>query len=210
VQRQLAKPMLLHHICFCPYRTTPHSTNFAMAKYLLFSDKLKQIGLFVNSQFLKIGNLLTILFKRRRKLEKISFDYYMNWHFDNAYLVVDFKFKNAVGYKVGEFKSFDFSKPIILNLENIQSVTINFEVFGFFQKQVYVINLNRDTRINTQPFKTKIDNINMVKLVQQKTRIRIPKIGLHIADPTFVFEKIAVKTQNIQINYQTFKTQDYI
>lgn len=160
--------------------------------------------------FLKVSRLFCILFKRSKQIEKISFDYYKNWHFDNAYLVVDFKFKNAVWYKVGEFKSFDFSKPIILNLENIQSDTINFEVFGFFQKQVYEINLNRETRINTQPFKTKIDNINIVELVQQKTRTRIPKIGLHIADPTFVFEKIAVKPQNIQINYQTFKIQDYI
>ena len=181
-----------------------------MTKYLLFSDKLRKIGLFIRLQLLKIGRLLTILFKRRKKLEKISFDYYKNWHFDNAYLVVDFKFKNAVWFRIGKFKSFDFSKPIILNLENIQSDTINFEVFGFFQKQVYEIDLNRENQINTQPFKTKIDNINTVELAQQKTRTRIPKIGLHIANPTFVFEKIAVKPQNIQINYQTFKSQDYI
>ena len=187
-----------------------HSTNLLMTKYLLFSDKLRQIRLFVKSQLLIVGRLLTILFRRRRKLEKISFGYYQKWHFDNAFLFVDFKFKNAVWFRIGNYKSYDFSKPIILNLENIQTDTINFEVFGFFQKQVYKIALNKEAQINTQPFKTKIDNINIVELVQQKTRTRIPKIGLHIADPTFVFEKIAVKPQNIQINYKPFKTQDYI
>ena len=160
--------------------------------------------------FLKVSRLFCILFKRRKRIEKITFGYYQNWQFENAYLVVDFKFKNAVWFRIGNFKSYDFSKQIVLDLENIHTDTINFEVFGFFQKQVYEINLNKEAQINTQPFKTKIDNINIVELVQQNTRTRIPKIGLHIADPTFVFEKIAVKPQNIQINYQTFKIQDYI
>lgn len=181
-----------------------------MTKYLLFSDKLKQIGLFVNSQLLTVGRLLTILFKRKKKLEKISFGYYQKWHFDNAYLFVHFKFRNAVRFRIGNYKSYDFSKEIVLDLENIQTETVLFEVFGFFQKQVYEINLNKVNRINTQPFKTKIDNINIVELVQQKTRTRIPKIGLHIADPTFVFGKIAVKPQNIQINYKPFEIQDYL
>lgn len=181
-----------------------------MTKYLLFSDKLKQIGLFVNFQVLKVTRLLTILFNRRRKLEKISFGYYQKWHFDNAYLFIDFKFKNAVWIKIGNFKNYDFSKQIVLDLENIQTETVQFEVFGFFQKQVYEIKLNKETQINTKPFKTKIDNINIVELVQQKTGTRIPKIEFHIADPTFVFEKNAVKPQNIQINYKPFKIQDYI
>lgn len=181
-----------------------------MTKYLLFSDKLKQIGLFVKFQVLKVTRMLTILFNRRKKLEKISFGYYQKWHFDNAYLFVDFKFKNAVWIRIGNFKSYDFSKQIILDLENIQTETVLFEVFGFFQKQVYEIKLNNETRINTQPFKTKIDIINVVELIQQKTRTRIPKIGLQIADPSFVFEKISVKQQNIQINYNPFKIQDYI
>ena len=160
--------------------------------------------------FVKASRLFSIFFKRRKKIEKISFGYYHKWHFDNAYLFVDFKFKNAVWFKIGKFKSYDFSKQIVLDLENIQTETVLFEVFGFFQKQVYEINLNKETRINTQPFKTKIDNINTVELVQQITRTRIPKIGLHIADRTFVFEKIAVKQQNIQLDYKPFKIQDYI
>lgn len=181
-----------------------------MTKYLLFSDKPKQIYLFVKSQLLKARRLLTILFKRRKKLEKISFEYYKMWQFGNAYLFVDFKFKNAVWFKIGNYKSYDFSKQIVLDLENIQTETVHFEVFGLFQKLVYEINLNVDARINTQPFKTRIDNINIIKLVKQNTRTRIPKPGLHIANPTFAFEKIAVKPQNIQITNKSLKIQDYI
>lgn len=160
--------------------------------------------------FLKVSRLFCILFKRRKRIKKISFGYYQNWQFENAYLVVDFKFKNAVWFRIGNFKSYDFSKQIVLDLENIHTNTINFEVFGFFQKQVYEISLNKEAQINTQSFKTAIHNINTVELEQQKTKICTPEIVLNISNPTFVFEKIAVKPQNIQFDYKPFKIQDYI
>lgn len=160
--------------------------------------------------FLKVSRLFCILFKRRKRIEKITFGYYQNWQFENAYLVVDFKFKNAVWFRIGNFKSYDFSKQIVLDLENIHTDTINFEVFGFFQKQVYEISLNKEAQINTQPFKTKIKNISIVKLAQQKSKLRISEMTLHISNPTFIFEKIAVKPQNIQFDYKPFKIQDYI
>ena len=181
-----------------------------LKNYLLLSSKLKQIELFVKSQLLKVGRLMAILFKRRKKLEKISFGYYQKWHFDNAYLFVDFRFKNAVWFRIGKFESCDFSKQIVLDLGNIQTDTVLFEVFGLFQKQVYEINLNKETRINTQPFKTTISNINTFILGQQKTVTRIPKIGLHIPYLNSTFETISFKQQDIQLDYKPFKIQDYI
>lgn len=160
--------------------------------------------------FLKVSRLFCILFKRRKRIEKISFGYYQNWQFENAYLVVDFKFKNAVWFRIGNFKSYDFSKQIVLDLENIHTDTINFEVFGFFQKQVYEISLNKEAQINTQSFKTAIHNINTVELEQQKTKICTPEIVLSISNPTFAFDKISMNPTNIQFEYNTFKIQDYI
>lgn len=180
-----------------------------MRNILLFSDKLKQLGAFLKFHFIRSKKWSSILFKRRKKLEKISFDYYRNWYFNNAYLVIDFRFKNMIWFKIGKFKSFDFSKPIILNLENITTDTINFEVFGFFQKQLYEINLNKEAEMNTIAFKTKIDNIGF-DLTQQKTRTQIPKIGLHISNPIFDFKEILIVPKNLQLNYNPFKIQDYL
>lgn len=181
-----------------------------MTKYLLFSENLRQIGLFVKLQLLKLGRLLTILFKRKKKLEKISFDYYKKWHFDNAYLFIEFKFKNAVWFRIGKFKGYDFSKQIVLDLENIQTKILPFEVYGFFQKQVFEINLNKETRVNTQPFKTTINNINTIVLAEQKTITTIPKIGLTANNVNFIFETISVNQQDIQIDYKPFKIENYI
>jgi len=181
-----------------------------MINHLLFSSKLRQIDLTVKPQLLKVGRLMAILFKRKRKLEKISFGYYQKWHFNNAYLFVDFEFKNAVWFRIGKYKSYDFSKQVVLDIENIQKDIILFEVFGFFQKQDYEIKLNKENRINKQSFKTKINNINSVTLGQQKTATRIPKIGLHTSYLNSTFETISVKQQNIQLDYKPFKIQNYI
>lgn len=181
-----------------------------MTSYLLFSDKLRRIGLLVKFQFLKVRKLLTILFKRKTKLEKISFEYYRKWHFDNAYLFVDFKFKNAVWFRIGNYKSNDFSKQIILDLENIHTDTIHFEVFGFFQKQLYEINLNKQAKINTQSFKTKINNLNTFKLAKQNIKTQKPKIVLQNNRPILKLEKIQFVSNSININHKPFKTQDYI
>ncbi len=160
--------------------------------------------------FLKVSRLFCILFKRRKRIEKITFGYYQNWQFENAYLVVDFKFKNAVWFRIGKFKCCDFSKQLVLDLENIHTDTIYFEVFGFFQKKVYKISLNKEAQINTQSFKTVIHNINTVELAQQMTKISTPEIVLSISNPTFAFEKISMNPTNIQFEYNPFKIQDYI
>ncbi|MBE7510443.1 MAG: hypothetical protein HS118_09635 [Bacteroidia bacterium] len=181
-----------------------------MTNYLIFSDKLKQIGLFVKAQLLIVGRLLIILFKRRKKLEKISFGYYQKWHFDNAFLFVDFNFKNAVWFRIGNYKSNDFSKQIVLDLENIHTDTIPFEVFGFFQKQVYEINLNKEAKIETQSFKTKINNLNTFKLSKQNIKAQIPKIALRNNKLVLKLEKIQFVSNRLSINHKPFKTQDYI
>mgnify|MGYP001317789106 CR=1 FL=1 len=181
-----------------------------MTRYLLFSDKLRRIGLLVKFQLIKFGRLLTILFKRRKNLEKTSFGYYQKWHFDNAYLFVDFKFKNAVWFRIGNYKSHDFSTQIVLDLENIQTGTVLFEVFGFFQKQVYEINLNKEAKINTQSFKIKINNHNTFKLAKQNIKTQIPKIVLQNNRPILKLEKIQFVSKSVSINYKPFKTQDYI
>ena len=181
-----------------------------MTRYLLFSDKLRQIGLLVKFQLIKVGKLLIIFFKRKKQLKKISFDYYRKWHFDNAYLFVDFKFKNAVWFRIGNYKSNDFSKQIILDLENIHTDTIHFEVFGFFQKQLYEINLNKQAKINTQSFKTKINNLNTFKLAKQNIKTQKPKIVLQNNRPILKLEKIQFVSNSININHKPFKTQDYI
>lgn len=181
-----------------------------LIKYLILPNKLSKISLFYKFQLVKIKGFIKILFKRKKKIEKITFDYYKNWHFEDAYLVVDFKFKNVIWIRIGKKKVFDFSAPIIFNLENINTETILFEVFGFFQKKVFEINLNKVAKFNRQQFKTRIDNIYTFELLQQKTSFKKKQIGFQISNPEVNQKKISLVSQNIQLNFKSLKIQNYI
>ena len=180
-----------------------------MKDFLLFSNKLKQLGEVLKFYLTKIGRWIAILFNRRKKIENISFNYYRNWHFDQAYLVVDFKFKNAIWFRIGNIKGYDFTRPLILNLQSIKANSINLEVFGFLQKQVCEINLNKEAKINSASFKTRITNINTINLLKQNAIIQIPQTGLLMKKPILSFEKISIINKNIKVHYKPFKTQEY-
>lgn len=177
---------------------------------ILLFNKLKQLIAFLKFHSVRIGKWFAILFKRNRQLEKLSFDYYKNWHSDNSYLLVDFKFKNAIYFKVGDFKSFDFTKPLILNLQNSNTDKIKVEVFGFLQKQILVIELNKDIQLNTKPFRTAIENISPVQITRQKTRIKIPNLWFAESKPKVTIQSVSVKANQITINTNKFNSQEYL
>ena len=177
---------------------------------ILLFNILKQLIAFLKFHSVRIGKWFAILFKRNRQLEKLSFDYYKNWHSDNSYLLVDFKFKNAIYFKVGDFKSFDFTKPLILNLQNSNTDKIKVEVFGFLQKQILVIELNKEIQLNTKPFKTVIENISPIEITRQKTRIKIPNLWFAKGKPKVTVPNIQVHSNQITINTNKFNSQEYL
>ena len=181
-----------------------------MKNILVFSDKPKPLRLYIKLQFTKLGRRFRIVFKRRTRLEILSLDYYKNWHFDNAYLVIDFKFNNAVWFKIDNNIGIDFKKPFILNLQNIKSNTINFEVYGLFQKKVFKIKLNKDAQINTGLLKTRIMSINTIEISPPKTRVGLPGFGLVVKEPSFNLGKITVIEKTIEVKHTHFKTQEHL
>ena len=181
-----------------------------MKKTLSFFDLLKQLILFLKFHFVRIRKCFAILFKKNRRLKKLSFDYYKNWHSDNSYLVVDFKFRNAIYFKVGDTKSFDFGIPLILNLQKINTDNIKVEVFGLLQKQIFIIELNKEFQLNSKPFRTAIENISPFEITRQKTRIKIPNLWFAFGKPKVTIPNISIKSKHIAIKSNEFKIQEFL
>jgi hypothetical protein len=179
-------------------------------KTLSFIYILKQLVSFFKFHFKRIGKLLAMLFKKNKRLKKLSFDYYKNLHSDNSYLLVDFKFKNAIYFRVGDIKSFDFGKPLILNLKTLKADTIKIEVFGFFQKQVFIIELKKEFKLNSNPFSTAIENISPVDITRQKTRVKIPNLKFAFGKPKVTIQSITVKSKDMAIKSNEFKIQEFL
>jgi hypothetical protein len=82
----------------------------------LIVETIIQIFTFLKFHLTRIRKWSAILFKKNKKLKKISLNYYKNWHSESSFLLVNLEFTNAIYFKVGKFKSFDFSKPLILKV----------------------------------------------------------------------------------------------
>lgn len=177
---------------------------------IIIFDILKQLIAFLKFHFVRIGKWFAILFKRNRKLKKISFDYYKNWHSDNSYLVVDFKFRNAIYFKVGNTKCFDFTKLLILNLQKLNADSIKIEVFGFFQKEAFDIDLNKEIQLNLKPFRTVIENISPVEITRQKTKTKRPNLWFAISKPKVAIQSVSVNSNQISIKSNNFNIQEFI
>jgi hypothetical protein len=171
---------------------------------------LQLLIFFLKFHYKRIRKWVAILFKKNRQLERVSFDYYKNWHSECSFLVVDFKFRNAIYFKVGGAKSFDFSIPLILNLQNINTNKIKIEVYGFLQKEILFIELNKEIRLNTNSFKTTIENLRLVELTRQKIKRTKDNIWFANEKPKVDVQCFSVNLNNIKINFSKFKIQEYI
>lgn len=181
-----------------------------MNNIFIFSDKLRIFGKILKFKFQIVGRWIYILFSWKRKLKQISFNYLTNWHFDNAYLVVDIAYKNGIWYKIGNFKSILSNEPIVIDLANIGTDSLEIEVHGFFQKEILFINLNKIGEISSESFRTIFSNLKEFQINSNKITIQLPKPKLTIKKPQLELSNINVNTSEIEINHKPFKTQDYI
>lgn len=181
-----------------------------MTKTISFLDLLKQLISFLQFHFIRIRKWFAILFKKNRRLKKLSFEYFKNWHSDISYLVVDFMFINAIYFKIGDTRSFDFTKPLILNVKKLKTDNIKIEVFGFFQKKVFIIELNKEFQLNSKPFRTAIENISLVEITRQKTRVKIPNLWFVFVNPKITFQSVSFNSKHIAIKSNEFKIQEFL
>lgn len=181
-----------------------------MRNIFIFSDKLRPFANYLRFQLLKLRSGIIVLCKQNKALEKIEFDYYKEWHFDNAYLVVEFQFKNALWFRIGNFRSAKFDKRIVLNIQNVDSETLPFEVFGLNQKQTFQIQLQKELTLETGTFKTRITNHNRLKLQPFQLLSRTPKIGITPYIPIVKRTELRAESKPVQMKYNQFKTEDFI
>lgn len=181
-----------------------------MSSILFFSNKLKNLGIIRKFQFQKLGKWFYILFSRKRRLEEITFNYFKNWHFDNAYLVVDIVFKNGIWYKIGGYKSILSNKPIVIDLANIKSDILNIEVYGFFQKKELTINLNKVGKISSESYNIKFSKLSAFNLESIKIKLKLLKPELLIKGPNVQLNYLKLNMPKIEINHNLFQIQDYL
>ena len=133
----------------------------------------------------------------------MQLDYSRKYVFDKSYLVISYKFKNALWYNFKNLKKTTEKQSVVFNLKNIETNNITLIVYGFFQKKIYHINIQSEKTLETKSFKTIISVINQeitfaapIKVDRKNTFLNIPKINV-------------AKTK-IAINHSSYTQTDFI
>ncbi|HLO73044.1 MAG TPA: hypothetical protein VK164_03830 [Flavobacterium sp.] len=122
--------------------------------------------------FLKvvIARFFSIFFRKRKGIELLLFEYNTEYLFDNSFIIINYRFRNAIYYKFGNHKTFE--KQIkIFNLKNFDS-EFQLTVYGFFRKKIYVLKFEPKHKLESEKFKTSLSNF-IIKFEEQN----IPKLS---------------------------------
>ena len=105
--------------------------------FILLLQKLQFI-LIVVVRFFKI------LFRRRKRIQRLYFNHYDENLFGENYLVVNFRFRNAIYYRLGNHYMVE-KQMKIFNLESFDK-QCDFIVYGLFTKKVYRLKFKHELR----------------------------------------------------------------
>ncbi len=151
-------------------------------------------------QFIKIVfyRFFIILFRKRKRIELLYLNYDKEHIFETSYIVINYRFRNAIYYRFGKHITLE-KKIKIFNIINFEN-EFDLVVYGFFQKKIYRIQFEPKLTLKTDPFKATISNLT-VKLIEQKLpKLAHPKIYSNIKQPIINTKKIKIKNNSYNQN----------
>lgn len=151
-------------------------------------------------QFLKvvISRFLIILFRKRREIELLQLNYDKEHLFDTSYIVINYRFRNAIYYRFGNHITLE-KKIKIFNIKNFED-EFDLIVYGFFQQKQYKIQFEPQYALNSDSFKTTISNLTIKLVEQELPKLAHPKIYSNIKQPIIKTKKIKIRTNSFNQN----------
>jgi hypothetical protein len=181
-----------------------------MKDFLLFSEKLKWLGNYLQFQIMKYWKIFVLLFKWNKNIKPIQLSYFREWRFDKSYLIIHFNFKNAIWYQLKNIKRINSLQPIILNLENIKEKQIEFTVYGFFRQETYLIDTVKSETLITEAFKTGIKQINIIQQIVTSLNLKIKKPILEKQIIRLEKNNIETNIKPITLNFKNYNQKEFI
>jgi hypothetical protein len=149
-----------------------------------------------------------ILFRRRKSIELLQLDYDEEHIFEKSYIVINYRFRNALYYRFGKYRT--LQKQIkIFDLQNFDK-EFDFIVYGFFQKKKYKLRFEPKLKLNSSSFKTTLLNLSL-RLEEKPIPKLTPSLFFCvIKKPIIITTEIKLNQTKIKISNTTFNQTDYI
>jgi hypothetical protein len=155
-----------------------------------------------------IARFFKIFFRRNKDIKELFLNYETEHLFDNSYLVINYRFRNALYYQFGDTKTLE--KHIkIFDLKNCGK-EMDFMVYGLFESKPYKLKFDPQLFLNNSSFKTSISKLNIKLEEQTIPKLVHPNINSNIKKPKIIIPNIEINHKPITISNTTFNQTDYI
>lgn len=174
----------------------------------MFSHYIKYIIENLSFYRVVITRFFIILFRRRKNIEELYFNYDTEHLFTNSYIIINYRFRNAIYFRFGKHKTLE--KQIkIFDLENIEK-EFNLIVYGFFRKKIYKLKFEPKLSLDNTTFKTVFSNLNIKLEEKIIPKLTHPNIYCDIKKPQVTIPEIKIDQPKIKIVNTTFNQTDFI
>ncbi len=160
--------------------------------------------------FLKvvIARFLTIFFRRRKEIELLRLEYDTEHLFDNSFIIINYRFTNAIYYKFGNHMTSE-KEVKIFNLTNFDK-DFQLTVFGFFRKKTYLLKFEPKLKLESEKFKTSFSNFSIKLENQNIPNLSYPSFYLTINKPIINPQKTKIINKTITIKTNSFNQNEFI
>jgi len=174
-----------------------------------FSDYFKPVFATLKFAISVATKFVVIVFRRRKGIKLLGLDYSKKYLFDKSYLIINYKFKNALWYDFKNLRKTTNKHAVVFNLQNLSSNKITLIVRGFFQKKVYYINIKPEKILETKPFKLNLFDLQKKSFIHQ--------INFCTKNPLIKLERIKILEKGIKIfkkeikiNHSLYNQTDFL
>ena len=160
--------------------------------------------------FLKvvISRFLTILFRRRKEIELLHLEYDTKYLFDNSFIIINYRFRNAIYFQFGNHITLE--KEIkIFNLKKIDN-EFQLNVYGFFRRKRYLLKFEPKLTLESQKFKTSFSNFCLKIEEQNIPNFPQPLFYLAIDKPSIKPPKTKIVNKTITTKTNSFNQNEFI
>lgn len=174
-----------------------------MTDLLYFSDYIKPIAKKIQFLLIVCGRFFIILFRWRKGIKLLRLDYATKYQFASSYLIIRYRFRNALWYNFKNINKTTEKHIIVLNLKNVPEIPIELTAYGFFRSKTFHISVTPESTLQNNSFKTAIKRIN-------ETEIYSKPIILKNTKPTPTPSKIKLNLSEIQIKQPSYNQTDFL
>jgi hypothetical protein len=173
----------------------------------LFTNQLKYLLDKFHFILVVTARCFKILFRRNKDIKKLFLNYETEHLFDTSYIVINYRFTNALYYQFGTTKTLE--KHIkIFDLNNCDK-EMDFVVYGLFDKKAYKLKFEPQLTLEKTSFKTQLFNLNL-KLFPVNPRIIKQDIHLKTKNVSLVNQTIQVSQNKLYIKTNSFTQNDFL